>query len=51
MNDHPYLFTWGGVGITFGLAQISTILACISAVVVTGYTLHRWYYLWKNKGK
>lgn len=50
MNDHPYLTTWGGLGITWGLSQVSTVLSIISAVVVIVYTLTRLYFLIKNKG-
>lgn len=51
MNDHPHLITWGGLAISLTLTQINEILSVVSFLVVIGYTLHRWYYLWKNKGK
>lgn len=51
MNDHPYLITWGGLAVSFTLSQINEVLSAISFLVVIGYTLTRWYYLWRDKGK
>ena len=52
MNEHDIkLFLLNTTAMTISMAQVETVLKLSLLLVSIGYTVQRWYYLHKNKGK
>ena len=52
MNEHDIkLFLVNTAAMTISMAQVETALKLALLLVSIGYTLQRWHFLRKNKGK